>query len=85
MSFTNLGDDYAAAFGADFEAAQIGGGAAQGFVGGVEAVLNAWVGGAVKAVSAKEQMEFAQGLDGAGEKGFNGTGRLTARGAGVVR
>jgi hypothetical protein len=85
MSFADLGDDNAAAFGADLQAAQIGGGAAKRLIGGVEAVLDARMGHAVKAVGAKQQVEFAQGLDSVGEKRFDGTSRLAARGARVVR
>jgi hypothetical protein len=43
------------------------------------------MGHAVKAVGAKQQVEFAQGLDSVGEKRFDGTSRLAARGARVVR
>jgi hypothetical protein len=85
MSFAYLGDDNAAAFGADLQAAQIGGGAAKRLVSGVEAVLDPGMSRTVKAVGAEHQVEFAHGLDGVGEKRFDGTGRLAARGAGVVR
>ena len=85
VSFADLGDDDAAALGANFEAAQIGGGAAQGFVGEVEAVLDARVSGAIKAMGTEEQVEFTQGQDSVGEERFDGAGRLAARGAGVVR
>ena len=53
VSFADPGDDDAAAFGTNFEAAQICGGAAQGLVSGVEAVLHARVGGAVQAMGAE--------------------------------
>ena len=85
MSFADLGDDNAAAFGTNFEAAEIGGSAAQRLVSGVEAVLDPGGGGAVKAMGAQEQVEFSEGLYGAGEEGFNGTGSLAAHGAGIVR
>jgi len=68
VSFADLGDDDAAAFGTNFQATQVGGGAAQGFVGDVEAVLNARVSGAIEAMGAKEQVEFADGLDSVGEE-----------------
>jgi hypothetical protein len=84
VSFADLGDDDAAAFGTDFETAEVGGGAAKGFVGCVEAVLDARVGGAVKAMGAEEQVEFAQCLDGIGEERLDGTSRFATRGAGVV-
>ena len=85
VSFADLGDDDAATLGANLEAAQIGGGAAQGFVGEVEAVLDARVSGAIKAMGTEEQVEFTQGQDCVGEERFDGAGRLAARGAGVVR
>ena len=84
MRFANFGDDDAAAFGANFEAAEVGCGAAQGFVGDVEAVLNTWVCGAVEAMGAKEQVEFADCLDGVGKEGLDGTGLVAAQGAGIV-
>ena len=67
VSFTDLGDDDAAAFGPNFQSTEVGSRAAQRFVGNVKAVLNARVRGAVKAMGAKEQMEFADSLDGVGE------------------
>ena len=85
VSFADLGDDDAAAFGTNFETTEIGGSAAQGFVGDVEAVLNARVSSAVKAMGAEKEMEFAHGLDGIGEERFDGTSGLAACGARVVR
>src|SRR6202035_6121252 len=78
-------DDEAAAFGTNLTAAEIGGSAAKGFVGDVEAVLDARVCGAVKAMGSEEQVEFAQGLDGIGEERFDGMNRLPDQGAGGVR
>ena len=84
MRLADSGDHDAAAFGANFKAAEVGGSATQGFVGGVEAVLNARVDRAVEAMGAKEQMEFADGLDGVGEERFNGTRLVAAQGARIV-
>jgi len=85
VSFTDFSDDDTAAFGANFEAAEIGGSAAKGFVGNVEAVLDARVGSAVKAMGTEQQVEFTQSLDGVGEERFYGTSRFAAHGAGVIR
>src|SRR5258708_2854599 len=85
MRFADFRDDDAAAFGANFEATEVGGGAAHGFVGDVEAVLNARMGGAVEAMGPKEEMEFADGLDGVGEERFDGARLVAAQGAGIDR
>ena len=74
MRFADFRDDDAPAFGANLEATEIGGGAAQGFVSDVQAVLNARVSRAVKAMGAKEQVKFADCLDGVGKERLDGTG-----------
>ena len=79
VSFADLRNDNAAAFGANFEAAQIGSRAAQGFVGDVEAVLHARVSDVVEAMGAEEQVEFTHGQDGIGEERLDGTGLLAAQ------
>jgi hypothetical protein len=84
MRFADFRDDDAATFGANFEATEVGGGAAQGFVGDVEAVLNARVSGAIEAMGAKEQVEFADGLDGVGEEWLDRARLVAAQGAGIV-
>jgi hypothetical protein len=84
MRFADFGDYDATALGANFEAAEVGGGAAQGFVGDVQAVLNARVSRAVEAMGAKKQVEFANGLDGVGKERFDRTGLVAAQGAGIV-
>jgi hypothetical protein len=63
MRFADFRDDDAATFGANFEATEVGGGAAQGFVGDVQAILNPRVSRAVEAMGTKEQVKFADGLD----------------------
>ena len=84
VCFADLGDDDAAAFGANLEAAEIGSGAAQGLVGDVEGILDARMSGAVKAMGAEEQVEFANGLDGIGKERLDGALLLAAQGAGIV-
>jgi hypothetical protein len=85
MGFADAGDDDAAAFGANFKAAEISGGAAERVVGGVEAILNARVRGVVEAIRAEEQVEFAQGLDGIGKKRLENAGGVSTQRSRIIR
>jgi hypothetical protein len=85
MGFADFGDNDAAALGADVKTAEIGGGATQGVIGGVETLLKARMGWTVEAVRAEEQEEIAESLDGVGEKRVERARAIAAQRAGVVR
>jgi len=64
MAFGNFSDDDAAAFGADFHAAEVGSDTEQGVVSGIETVENTGMRGLIQTMSAKEEVKFAEGADG---------------------